>query len=285
MLVLLAGAACCARAVARLLQGLHRHRLCTSTASARLQCLPLDGHPATVAAYAAVLLSFAVLKSWPAPACNNPLFAGAACLGWAWGCLPAPGGLHLAPPLLAPCPPLLPPACLSASRDCASPPAQPGVCIRPLPRGEPGPAPRSSASLCRPTARPRARSHQPLPPSAGRHRRVRGATGGPAGGEAICLLWQRRRQVPWAGRGVALCPRLSGGSTGKHAPRPSSHLIAAPSPAAPAVTHDRPRDLANARALGDALLVFLVAPWCLTLALYTGGCGERVRCRWLRPHG
>jgi hypothetical protein len=37
------------------------------------------------------------------------------------------------------------------------------------------------------------------------------------------------------------------------------------------VTHDRERDLANAAALGNALLAFLVVPWTLTLLLYSGG--------------
>lgn len=37
--------------------------------------LPRDGRPSTVALYAAVLLTFALLKAWPAPACNNPVFA------------------------------------------------------------------------------------------------------------------------------------------------------------------------------------------------------------------
>lgn len=40
-----------------------------------LQGLPRDGQPSTVATYAAVLLSFALLKAWPAPAFNNPAFA------------------------------------------------------------------------------------------------------------------------------------------------------------------------------------------------------------------
>jgi hypothetical protein len=43
-------------------------------------------------------------------------------------------------------------------------------------------------------------------------------------------------------------------------------------PAGPcAVSHDREQDLANAAALGNALLAFLVVPWTLTLLLYTGG--------------
>jgi hypothetical protein len=29
-------------------------------------------------------------------------------------------------------------------------------------------------------------------------------------------------------------------------------------------------DLQNARALGNALLAFMLVPWCLTLLLYTG---------------
>lgn len=39
------------------------------------------------------------------------------------------------------------------------------------------------------------------------------------------------------------------------------------------VTGDRQRDLANAAALGNALLAFLLIPWCFTLLLYTGGRG------------
>ena len=55
------------------------HRLTHTDLPARLpvlQGLPRDGSAGTVAIYAAVLLCFALLKSWPAPACNNPLFAG-----------------------------------------------------------------------------------------------------------------------------------------------------------------------------------------------------------------
>lgn len=37
-----------------------------------------------------------------------------------------------------------------------------------------------------------------------------------------------------------------------------------------AVTRDRQTDLANAAALSNALLCFLVVPWTITLALYTG---------------
>ncbi len=36
------------------------------------------------------------------------------------------------------------------------------------------------------------------------------------------------------------------------------------------VTHDREVDLGNARALGNALLAFMLVPWCFTLLLYTG---------------
>lgn len=43
-----------------------------------------------------------------------------------------------------------------------------------------------------------------------------------------------------------------------------------PAPRRDAVTHDRDRDLGNAAALGNALLAFMVVPWCFTLALYTG---------------
>ncbi|EFN50878.1 hypothetical protein CHLNCDRAFT_141677 [Chlorella variabilis] len=38
--------------------------------------LPRSGGSGNVALYAAVLLVFALLKAWPAPACNNPMFAG-----------------------------------------------------------------------------------------------------------------------------------------------------------------------------------------------------------------
>ena len=43
------------------------------------------------------------------------------------------------------------------------------------------------------------------------------------------------------------------------------------------MSHDRERDLANAAALGNALLAFLVVPWTLTLLLYTGGHGWCLR--------
>ena len=36
----------------------------------------MDSEPGTIALYAVVLLVGALLKAWPAPACNNPLFAG-----------------------------------------------------------------------------------------------------------------------------------------------------------------------------------------------------------------
>ena len=39
----------------------------------------------TVVAYALVLLVFALLKAWPAPACNNPVFAGTQGLGGGGG--------------------------------------------------------------------------------------------------------------------------------------------------------------------------------------------------------
>jgi hypothetical protein len=40
-----------------------------------MQALPLQGSPANVLLYGVVLLSFALVKAWPAPACNNPIFA------------------------------------------------------------------------------------------------------------------------------------------------------------------------------------------------------------------
>ena len=36
------------------------------------------------------------------------------------------------------------------------------------------------------------------------------------------------------------------------------------------MTLDRAKDLENAEALGNALCLFLVVPWSLTLLLYTG---------------
>ena len=42
-----------------------------------LQGLPFSGAPPAVAAYAVLLLAMGLLISWAAPACNNPVFAGA----------------------------------------------------------------------------------------------------------------------------------------------------------------------------------------------------------------
>lgn len=41
----------------------------------RAQAMPLNGEPATVVAYAMLLLAFGLMKSWSAPACNNPIFS------------------------------------------------------------------------------------------------------------------------------------------------------------------------------------------------------------------
>ena len=41
----------------------------------RLQGLPYNGAPATVALYALVLLLMGMSISWAAPACNNPIFS------------------------------------------------------------------------------------------------------------------------------------------------------------------------------------------------------------------
>lgn len=41
----------------------------------RPQAMPLNGEPATVVAYAVLLLGFGLMKSWSAPACNNPIFS------------------------------------------------------------------------------------------------------------------------------------------------------------------------------------------------------------------
>jgi hypothetical protein len=40
-----------------------------------LQGLPMDGQLETVLLYGVVLLAFALMTAWPAPACNNPVFA------------------------------------------------------------------------------------------------------------------------------------------------------------------------------------------------------------------
>lgn len=55
-----------------------------------VQGLPRSGGSGDMALYAAVLLVFALLKAWPAPACNNPVFAGE-CLSCAggWSCCAA----------------------------------------------------------------------------------------------------------------------------------------------------------------------------------------------------
>ena len=49
------------------------------------------------------------------------------------------------------------------------------------------------------------------------------------------------------------------------------------------VTHERDVDLKNAKALGNAMLAFMLVPWCLTLLLYTGehfiaGGSDNCRC-------
>lgn len=44
-------------------------------AASPVQGMPLNGEPSTVAAYAALLLAFGLMKSWSAPACNNPIFS------------------------------------------------------------------------------------------------------------------------------------------------------------------------------------------------------------------
>ena len=49
---------------------------CPRLGTASPQGLPRSGSAGATAAYAAVLLAFALLKAWPAPACNNPIFAG-----------------------------------------------------------------------------------------------------------------------------------------------------------------------------------------------------------------
>lgn len=37
--------------------------------------MPLNGETMTVVAYAVLLLIFGLMKSWSAPACNNPIFS------------------------------------------------------------------------------------------------------------------------------------------------------------------------------------------------------------------
>ncbi|KAL4424385.1 hypothetical protein ABPG75_001686, partial [Micractinium tetrahymenae] len=121
-----------------------------------LKGLPRDGRPSTVATYAAVLLSFALLKAWPAPAFNNPAFAEVT--------------------------PARQRSLIYAFDRCFE------------------------------------------------------------GAVAACA-------APLVGK---LAQRIFGFS------------------GAGTVTHDRERDLANAAALGNALLAFMVVPWCFTLALYSG---------------
>ena len=40
-----------------------------------MQGLPENGEPGTVALYGWVLVTMGILKTWAAPACNNPVFA------------------------------------------------------------------------------------------------------------------------------------------------------------------------------------------------------------------
>ncbi|KAI7839840.1 hypothetical protein COHA_006425 [Chlorella ohadii] len=118
--------------------------------------LPRNGSPGTVTLYAAVLLAFALLKAWPAPACNNPIFAEIV------------------------------------------PPAQRNLVY--------------AFDRC-----------------------FEGAV-------AACA-------APLVGTLAERVFGFSGSGT---------------------VTRDRPTDLANAAALGNALLCFLLVPWTITLVLYTG---------------
>lgn len=131
-------------------------------------------------------------------------------------------------------------------------------------------------------------------PARRRHSGLRGAAGGRAGGAPLRLLRHRLRR---GGRGAAAvgapCNRIPVGC--HRAQRRFSlpcWLLLLPPP--PAVTHDRQKDLANAAALGSALLAFLVVPWCLTLTLYTGAAaggaaccaaGVRVLAVWAGAHG
>lgn len=40
-----------------------------------MQILPHDGEQSTVVLYACCMVFFGLIKSWAAPACNNPIFA------------------------------------------------------------------------------------------------------------------------------------------------------------------------------------------------------------------
>ena len=84
------------------------------------QGLPMDGEPRTVAAYAVTMAAFALLTAWPAPACNNPVFAevggGPGGVGGWSAHLPSQGATPTGPAS---------PAAVHA--DCAAPPAQHGV--------------------------------------------------------------------------------------------------------------------------------------------------------------
>ena len=44
-------------------------------ATAALQVLPHNGEPMTVTMYSVAMVTCGLLKSWAAPACNNPIFA------------------------------------------------------------------------------------------------------------------------------------------------------------------------------------------------------------------
>lgn len=103
----------------------------------------------------------------------------------------------------------------------------------------------------------------------------------PAGAIAACaaplvgLMAERLFGFSGSGTGAPAAPLPASASPPLCAMcAPRMHCKQLPATAA-AVSHDRARDLANARALGNALLAFLVGPWTLTLALYTGGQGCR----------
>ncbi len=50
-------------------------KVCADIAQFSLQVLPHDGESATVVMYGFTMVLCGLLKSWAAPACNNPIFA------------------------------------------------------------------------------------------------------------------------------------------------------------------------------------------------------------------
>jgi hypothetical protein len=169
--------------------------------------LPRNGSPATVALYAAILLAFALLKAWPAPTCNNPVFAE-----------------------------IVPPAqrnLVYAFDRCFE--GAVAACAAPLVGAL---AERMFGFSGSGTGAPKL-EEQPV--------------------ELMCCAYTCFC-LPLMLPVLLRCCRDAASAT-------ESLLDEHP---CCAVTRDRPTDLANAAALGNALLCFLAVPWAITLVLYTG---------------